>query len=335
MHCIGLDIGGANLKFSDGQQSFSIPFPLWQKSTELADALRNGLAAFPSECALAVTMTGELADCYATRREGVRSILHAVQSIAGSRSVGVWSTTGEFLTISQAQEFPILAAAANWHALATWTGRLQPQGNLLLIDMGSTTTDIIPIENGLPMPQGRTDLERLASGELLYMGLRRTPVCSVIDSIKIRVEDDETMGIPVAREFFATVGDAMLILNRVRPDTSDISTANGQPFTFEQAQCRLSRMVCSDTDDLSDSQIHAMAQGIESAMQQHLLNAFNKATREFLFESALLSGEGEAMVRETLPLPTSNVYSLGEMLGSQHSTAACAYALADLGRERL
>lgn len=335
MHCVGLDIGGANLKFSDGQKSISFPFPLWERSAELSGALHNILAAFPSDCALAVTMTGELADCYATRREGVSSILHTVHAIAGSRSVGVWSTTGEFLTISEALEFPVLVAAANWHALATWAGRLQPQGNLLLIDMGSTTTDIIPIENGLPMPQGRTDLERLASGELLYMGLRRTPVCTIVDSIEMPTDGSETTNISLAREFFATVGDAKLVLNRVQPDPSDNSTANGQPFTLEHAHRRLSRMVCSDTDDLSESQIHAMAQCIANAMQQHLLDAFNKATQGVPFESALLSGEGEAFVRETIPLPTSNVYSLGEMLGPEHSTAACAYALAELGRERL
>lgn len=335
MHCVGLDIGGANLKFSDGQQSFSIPFALWERSAELADALLSGLTAFPSECALAVTMTGELADCYATRREGVSSILNAVQSISAQRSVGVWSTSGEFLTITQSLEFPILVAAANWHALATWAGRLQPRGNLLLIDMGSTTTDIIPVENGLPMPQGRTDLERLASGELLYMGLRRTPVCSIVESLELPMLDAEAVRVPIAREFFATVADAMLILGRVQPDPSDHSTANGQPFTHEHAQCRLSRMLCSDTDDLSDSQITIMAQDIERAMQQCLRDAFAKATREFAVESVLLSGEGETFVRKTIPLPTPNVFSLGDMLGPEHSTAACAYALAELGRERL
>ena len=68
----------------------------------------------------AVTMTAEVADCFATKAEGVRRILDSVLAIAGERVVLVWQTAGEFVSADLATEFPRLVAAANWHALATW-----------------------------------------------------------------------------------------------------------------------------------------------------------------------------------------------------------------------
>jgi len=67
-------------------------------------------------------------------------------------------------------------AAANWLALATYAGRLAPRGPAVLLDVGSTTTDVIPLQDGTPVPRGRTDPERLESKELVYTGVRRTPL---------------------------------------------------------------------------------------------------------------------------------------------------------------
>src|SRR5947208_2344005 len=71
-------------------------------------------------------------------------------------------------------------AAANWLATAVWAGRFAPEGAALLIDAGSTTTDIVPLWNGRPMPLGLTDPDRLRTGELVYTGARRTPVCALL-----------------------------------------------------------------------------------------------------------------------------------------------------------
>ena len=47
-------------------------------------------------------------------------------------------------------------------------------GDALFVDMGSTTTDIIPIEDGAVANEGYTDAERLLTGELVYTGFTRT-----------------------------------------------------------------------------------------------------------------------------------------------------------------
>jgi len=41
-------------------------------------------------------------------------------------------------------------------------------GDALLVDIGSTTTDLVAVHNGRVQATGRSDFERLISGELVY-----------------------------------------------------------------------------------------------------------------------------------------------------------------------
>src|SRR5438067_10660318 len=195
---LGLDIGGANLKAArlapPGLDCRTRPFALWRDPAGLPAVLADLVALFSPVDELAVTMTGELCDCFATRREGVRHILAAVASVAGACPVGVWTTEGCFLDLRAAQDAPPLhVAASNWLALAEWAGRHVLEGAGLLLDVGSTTTDVIPLRDGRPAPRARTDSTRLLTGELVYRGARRTPVCALTEPADA-----------VAAELFAT-----------------------------------------------------------------------------------------------------------------------------------
>src|SRR5262249_36151132 len=148
------------------------PFALWRRPGELAGALRELVAAFPPADAVAVTMTGELCDCFADKREGVHAILRAAEQAAGGRPGRVWLNSGRFAELGVAWRDYLRAASANWLALATYAGRFAPAGPALLVDVGSTTTDVVPLLDGRPVPQGRTDPERLQAGELMYRGAR-------------------------------------------------------------------------------------------------------------------------------------------------------------------
>ena len=90
-----------------------------------------------------------------------------------------------FHDVSAIQRDPALAAAANWLALATLVARLVPDDVGLLIDVGTTTTDLIPLDHGRAAARGRTDTERLQNGELVYAGVRRTPVCALATELPI------------------------------------------------------------------------------------------------------------------------------------------------------
>ena len=132
MTVLGLDIGGANLKAATAAgRAVSVPFALWKQPDALPAALASLVAEFPEIDGLAVTMTGELCDCFATKREGVNRILDAVEFAASDflpsrerkRPVRVWSTSGNWLSVAEARVRTLDVAASNWHALATFAGR--------------------------------------------------------------------------------------------------------------------------------------------------------------------------------------------------------------------
>lgn len=336
-HILGLDVGGANLKaaHSDGPCR-ARTFPIWQDPDSLADELTRLLDDWLPCRALAVTMTGELADCFATKSEGVDRILAAVEQVAGSADIGVWQTAGEFVSTDIAREFSILTAAANWHALATFAGRLVPDRVTLLLDVGSTTTDIIPLESGLPVPVGRTDAERLISGELVYSGSRRTPLCAVAYSVP--VSDAYTQ---IAAELFATTLDVYLLLGDINESPDDCNTANGHPATVAAAHDRIARALCRDRTELSFDQARDIAEFLADVQRQRISGAIDRVllANGRPPENVIVSGSGAFLANRILDthakLKDVPRTDLTGMFGPDASEAACAFALARLGTESL
>jgi hypothetical protein len=335
MRLLALDIGGANIKASDGEgRSLSRPFALWRQPDQLAEELAGILKQFESADEMAITMTGELADCFATKAEGVDRILSAVEQAAAGRRIHVWQTGGEFVTPDDARELTPLVAAANWHALATWAARLVPSGCGLLVDVGSTTTDLIPLVDGLPAPEGRTDPERLKSGELLYRGIRRTPLCAVAPCVSFREFDW-----PLAAEVFATTGDVWLLTGDVAEVPADLNTANGRPFTRAAAHDRLARQFCSDRDEITLDDAAAIAGVLAERLASELTAGIQRIIRQLgePVRCIVASGEGEFLIRRATGDPDgcseAALISLQSILGPEHSRAACAFALARLSIE--
>lgn len=345
---LGLDIGGANLKAATpDRRAISVPFPLWKQPDRLPVALAELVAKFPDAEELAVTMTGELCDCFETKREGVSAIIRAVRFASAARPIHVWSTDGIFLNSEEAKQNHLKVAAANWHALATFAGRYAPKRPGVLIDVGSTTTDVVPLLEGQPIPQALTDRERLRTSELIYTGARRTPVCALLGS-------------QVAAEFFATAHDAYLLLGKVAESPTDSDTADGRPATRAFAHARMARMVGGDAesvplevaaslaDDVRSKQVCLIEYGITNAIT-HLdaLTRYDKPKSPILF---VISGSGEFITRDLLKgdfqyrtrlnrtlhehVELKDVHSLTDELGPEVSACAPAYAVAVLAAER-
>jgi (4-(4-[2-(gamma-L-glutamylamino)ethyl]phenoxymethyl)furan-2-yl)methanamine synthase len=319
---LGLDIGGANLKaaHSDGG-AWTLPFALWKQPEKLGAILRDLIADAPPYDGIAVTMTGELCDCFASKSEGVCTILDAVATVADHRPIHVWTVNG-FTDMGTARAKPLAAASANWLALAAFVCRYV-QGNGVLIDIGSTTTDIIPLASGRPTPKGLTDTERLCHRELVYTGVRRTPLCAVL-------------GDGVAAELFATTLDVYLLLGNIGEDAEDHNTADGKPATKAAARGRLARMLCADADALGDREIKKLAERALLRQVQQLTAALEGVVAALpggAADTIIISGEGEFLARLLLRERKSfrgQVVSLADKLGPALSRAACAYAVADL-----
>lgn len=336
---VGLDIGGANLKaaLADGQ-AVAIPFPLWRVPEELPSALAALLERLPPADALAVTMTGELADCFTTKAEGVRIICQAALRVAGNRPVGFWHTAGQFVKGREASADPLGVAAANWHGLATWGGRFAAAGPALLIDIGSTTTDLIPLREGSPCAAARTDMGRLQTGELVYSGVWRTPLCAVTRQVPWRG------GVCAwAAELFATMLDVYLLLGEIPEAGKNRETADNRPATREAAHSRLAHMLCGDVTEISFEECRELARFVATAQRCQLREALSQVLARLCGEweplaTVIVSGSGSFLARQLVAehprLNSARLRSLDAELGAGAAEAACAYALAVLGTER-
>ena len=330
MNVLGLDVGGANLKVvHTSGRACTQPFALWKAPQRLTEELTGLLAGCPPFDRVAVTMTAELCDCFESKRQGVLHVLDAVEAVAGGAPVSVWTNAGTFVSLAQARAKPLPAASANWLALATVAGRFAPPGPALLIDVGTTTTDVIPLLDGRPVPAGRTDAERSAGGELLYVGWRRTPLCAL-------------MGVTYPAELYATTLDAYLLLRLVDEKPDDTDTADGRPATRAAANRRLSRMLGGDLETTTQRACNDLATEINFKVGGQSAMAAERACKRLPgpLRAIITSGSGECLVRGirefTLFPPTAKdckVVSLTQELGAPGSTAACAYAVAVLCAE--
>lgn len=324
---LGLDIGGANLKAAHSAGPTQVTrFALWRHPEQLQDHLARLVHSMPPAPTLAITMTGEICDCYSSKREGVSQILNAVEAVADQRKVCVWLTDGRLVEVGLARQIPLLAAASNWHALATFLGRQVPHGTALLVDVGSTTSDVIPIREGKPVPRGHTDPERLQTQELVYTGITRTPLTTL-------------MGKKGAAELFATTEDIYLLLHDLeeRPEARD--TADGRPATIAMAHGRIARMLCADLETSTAEQRLKLARQLAQEQVAILADAI-KTVCEYqpsLPLEVILAGSGEFLAERAVLAALGSVplVRLADQLGDGVSQAACAHAIALLTHERM
>jgi (4-(4-[2-(gamma-L-glutamylamino)ethyl]phenoxymethyl)furan-2-yl)methanamine synthase len=332
---IALDIGGANIKIAHSEGAArTVPFEVWKRPDELGQAIATAVATLPWSDQVAVTMTAELCDCYPTKQVGVNAVLDAVDGVLPNHFVVVWGVDGEFHSVTEARSRPQVVAAANWLALATLAARLFPQERCLVIDIGTTTTDLIPLHLGKVAARGRSDTERLQAGELVYAGVRRTPVCALATELPLR-------GIPtgLAAELFASTLDVYLSLGDFDSDPSDLSTADGRPATVEAARDRLARMVGADRDGFSIDDAVAFAQAADECLLARLALAAERSCLPTTGRptAAVVAGSGEFLARRLARRviePDGPIVGLKEAWGAVASSAGCAYALAILASER-
>jgi hypothetical protein len=333
MNWLALDIGGANIKVADGSGYVSVyPFALWRNSEQLEHELRRVIAEAPASDHIVATMTGELADCYESKEEGVNQILLSLQRAADGRHTRVYLTDGSMVTPIVAGRRYAEAAASNWHALACFAGRFMELGFALMIDVGSTTCDVIPFRDGLPTHSATTDTQRMVRGELVYTGIERSPLCAVVRTVPYRASI-----CPVAHELFATMQDVYVILGSLPEDRATHYTADGRPATKNYARVRLARSICVDTEQFNHRDAVAIAQSAAEAQAEILANGIERVIQRQPAPptSIVLCGHGEFLARAALEQIGLNatIVSFSQQLGAATSRCATAHALAAIARE--
>ena len=250
---IGWDLGGANLKLAhlaDGclVQVAQIPCPVRQEASKFDSALEQGLPMCPAGAAHAVTMTGELSDVFADRAEGVAYLVDMMRRATDGDALFYGGEAG-FLDCIRAVERSSEVASANWHASAALIAQLVPDA--LLIDVGTTTTDLAPIKAGQVAARGHGDGERLAGRtSSIYTGAVRTPVMAVTRTAPFNGRMQR-----IAAERFATMADVWRLVGELPEHADPYPTPDLKGKSTQDSAARLARMLGRD---LSDAGLLAM-----------------------------------------------------------------------------
>jgi len=247
----------------------TVPFSVERDGDRLQGLLeRLGREIGPVDGHHAVTMTAELSQRFRSKAEGVAFVLDALERAFPGAPFHLLDTAGRFRSPAEARSRPIEVAASNWVATAMIVAEEHP--DVILLDMGSTTTDIIPISSGKIQAVGRTDPDRLASGELVYSGALRTPV----EALARRVPWRGGTAL-VSADDFAHTADVHLWLGSLPPDAFR-EAANGRPLTRDDAAERLARVVCADRSMVDDAGITAIATHVADAQVGAIATAINQ-----------------------------------------------------------
>lgn len=310
----GVDIGGANTKTAlvevapEGgyrpRWTLSTPFNVRAHAADLdqelgrllAEQRRRGEAAGAE--ATGVTLTAESVGIFPTLAAGVTRVLGIAAAVVGGAPAWVVDSAGELRSLAEAVLDPLAVASANWAATARLVGPCLGTG--LVVDVGSTTTDVIPVRDGRPASRGRTDLERLASGELVYTGMLR----SYLPAFARRLPLGDGRRVRVASELRCLAADLHVLLGHI-PEQEMPHPYTGRPLAVTRAQARenLARALCSDTTQLTEADLSAAA---EAAVDEQV-ELVAEGIREVMAAQGFSPGETRAvaigMGRRHLALP--------------------------------
>jgi (4-(4-[2-(gamma-L-glutamylamino)ethyl]phenoxymethyl)furan-2-yl)methanamine synthase len=276
---------------------------------------------------VALTTTAELSDAFRTKREGVRFVLDAAETAWGGPRLLAFTTAGEIVPFAEARARAPEVAAANWVAGALAVAEEYPDA--LMVDIGSTTADVVPIAGGRVAAAGRMDLDRLLAGELVYTGALRTNLAAIAPKVPVR-----DGWCPVASELFAISADVHLILGHLAPAAYTCRTPDGRPATVDFARERVARLVCADAEQLASEEIDAIAAFLHAEQVRQIEEAARRVSARLNGEPPVVPlGAGAFVAREAAERLGRAVVDLP--WSAEERDAAPAVALAELLAGRL
>ena len=279
---IGIDVGGANLKVVDREGAHIHYCPLWE-GAPVAEVLASYAAEGDRKAA--VVMSGELADSFRSKKEGIAFIVRAVQEAFPEALF--YGTDARFHT----EPAPVLAAA-NWLASADYLREMYPDS--VLVDVGSTTTDIIPLPSFSSL-KGMTDLARLRKGYLVYTGMLRTSIPTLIRSVVLGGCE-----IPVSTEYFAASADAHLVLGHITPAMYTCDSPDKKEKTVQASLRRLARVVCADIEEIGEGSAMQIAREFWEVQRCIVCEAVDRAVRESGSNDVIVAGIGAPLFAREL-----------------------------------
>ncbi|WP_245413573.1 hydantoinase/oxoprolinase family protein [Mangrovicella endophytica] len=297
---LGFDVGGAHLKaaLAEGKRIlrvWQLPTPIWTGLEHLDRALETILSEATASGPIArhaVTMTGELSDIFADRAEGVERLTGILAGRLGEE-LAIYAGPDGFVAPDAATRHVRSIGSANWHASAALAAASLDEA--LFVDMGSTTTDIIPVSGGKVCAAGYTDAERLLTGELIYQGYTRTALMAVAAHVPV-----DGRATAVMNEYFATMADVQRLTDTLDEADDLHPAADGKAKTVAGSQARLARMVGRDAAESADEAWERLAWVFAEAQLRHLHDGVLQVlSRLILSDEApvVIAGTGRPVLR--------------------------------------
>lgn len=337
---IGWDIGGAHLKVArldnNGVLTSLCQFatPLWQGINKLAEPVTRALGTLPlNHCVHALTMTGELVDSFPGRKEGVIRLVEYISTrIGGINPVYVYAGKRGLIEPDQAAACHADVASANWHATAAFAAKRLGSG--ILVDAGTTTTDIIPFHDDQVCSRGYSDQERMRSDELVYTGIARTSVMALVERLPYK-----NVWQSIAAEHFATMADVYRITGELDEDFDLLPAADGGAKTRYDSVKRLARMLGADYREHDDVQPWLdVANHIAQKQFEKIDQAFGNVRTmhgDTILNKIVAAGAGRFIIRKLAEKRGCEIVDFEDLLqvsdGKLQQVNNCATAVAVAG----
>lgn len=296
MKVAGFDIGGANtdlavVDFENNEvKNIEVDFaylPMWSNNEALPKVLTElieNICPIDEIDAVGISMTAELVDAYDTKKDGVLDVVKKCEETfeCPTAYVGI----DGMLSKEEIEKTPLKAAAANWIATAQIATLISD--NCIFIDTGSTTTDIIPIKDGKECAIGRSDFERLATGELVYTGTLRTNLASFLDKVQLHGKEYR-----VASELFAQTADVYTVLDLITLDDYVCDTFDGENKSKKSCMKRIARVLCADLDSLSEADVVELANFTHQKQVEQIADALKQVSETQNLNLIVTTGLGK------------------------------------------
>ena len=288
-------------------------------------------------CVHTLTMTGELADCFPARREGVTTLVDYLSTRLGPENpVYVYAGNKGLVTPEQAYACAGEIASANWHATAAYAA--QRLGSGVLVDLGTTTTDIVPFRQHRVCNRGYTDQERMRTGELVYTGMTRTPVMAVADQLPYG-----NVWQSIAAENFAGMADVYRITGDLDERFDMMPAADAGEKTRYHSIKRLARMLGAEYDKGDDEAPWVdVARHVAERQFARIDQAFNRVTdalEEPVRNNLVAAGAGRFIIEKLARKNHCEVTNFEDLLPISDRTlraannCSTAVAVSVLGRQ--
>ena len=341
LNYIGWDVGGAHLKVASINDSGKLEFveqfatPLWQGLDQLENIFPKSIEKLPDGTLThALTITAELVDIFENRESGVKKLLKLFEKKLGS-NIKVYSIECGLLSLNEAYKSVNKLASANWYASTSYVASLLESG--LFIDVGSTTTDIIPFSNKLVNAYGVDDQSRLHFDELVYTGVVRTPLMALTKQAPFAGKWQN-----IIAEYFSDTADIYRILGTLDDKDDLMDTADGNEKDLVSSIRRLARMLGVDSNKFKHDDVCwiKLARYFEEIQVQLLTKAIIRVLSHDTSSNKTIvaAGIGDFLVKKIADRMSIPYVEFGELcttdsyLTHRCNSCAPAVALAQLNR---